>query len=231
MKLYSLFRAVPVLFTLALSSPILSAQVVVPLASRADDMAVAYLGGSPFKTGDQISDFLLGNINTNPTRQLGLLKFEISSFAGLTASNVTLNLPITDVADYTGGDFPVQTVNIYALNYGLGAGAFTVNDANTEDVTLIGSLALSGSGFVANFDLTSGFATAQANGFDYFAIRLENITVLDGPFGQPAFVYATLNPTLEVTAVPEPSTYAMLGLALVVVTVVVQRRGLITNQA
>lgn len=196
-------------------------------------MAAAFLGSpATFKTGDMFNPLSIGNVNTLPTRQLGLLKFDIGSLDGQSAIDVTLNLKVDYFVDNTPTHlFPVQTINIYALNYNLTSSPFVFADIDTTDVTLLGSIVVSTDGFVS-LDLTQGFATAQANGFEYFSLRLENITVLDGPFGDAAFVgFDVTTPNLSVTTIPEPSTYAMLSLALGVIAIVVKRRASIDNQA
>jgi hypothetical protein len=228
MKKISLFRLTPFLLTLALSTPILSAQVIVPLDSLADDMAVAYESGAAFQTGDQLSRLNIGNPNTLPAGQLGLLKFEIASFTGLTISNATLNLPIFDFWNES-GSFPSQTIQVFAIGYELDGDPFVAADATTTNVTLIGSqtVTVGNVGSTVAFDLTSGFIAAQNAGFDYFAIRLENVTVL-GHSGSPNFVQANLNPSLTVTAVPEPSAAAMVCLAFGLVVIFTKRRGSIS---
>lgn len=227
MKKTSLFRLAPFLLALALTAPLLSAQVIVPLDSLADDMAVAYESGASFRTGDQLVKFELGNINNQPTGQLGLLKFEIAGFAGQTISNATLNLPIYDFWNES-NQFPSQTIQVLSLDYELSGSPFTAADATSTNTTLLGSQAVTVAnvGGTVTFDLTSGFLAAQAAGYDYFAIRLENVTVL-GHSGSPNFVQANLNPSLSVTAVPEPSSAGMVCLAVGLVVLVTKRRGVI----
>lgn len=227
MKSKLLFPALIALFSVSLADIASAAPLVIPLQSRANDMAAAYLGGGAFKTGDTFNPLSLGNINTLPTRQLGLLKFDISTVATEPASEVKLSLQVNYLIDQTPNhDFPTQNINIYALNYDLTSAAFTVADINTTNVTLIGSVVVSSEGLIS-VDLTSGFAAAQAAGFDYFSLRLENSTVLNGPFGAAAYVgIGVTSPMLEVTAVPEPSIYALLGIALFALVGLAKRRGL-----
>jgi hypothetical protein len=205
-----------------------AAPIIVPLASRANDMAAAFLGSpATFKTGDTFNPLSIGNVNTLPTRQQGVLKFDISTFASEPASSVKLNLKVDYLVDNTPTHlFPVQTINVYALNYDLTAAAFTYAALDTSNVTLLGSFSVSATGNIS-FDLTAGFAAAQANDFNFLSLRFENQTVLNGPFGNAAFVgFSVVTPNIEVTAVPEPSTYALLGIALFALVGLAKRKGL-----
>jgi len=230
MKSKLLFPALIALFSLGSGLTTSAAPIIVPIANKNSDMATAYLDGpTTFKTGDVINPMSIGNINANPTRQQGVIKFDISTFASQPASSVQLNLNVEYFTDNTPNHvFPVQTINVYALNYDLTSAAFTYSDLSTSNVTLLGSMSISAAGAVS-FDLTQGFATAQANNFNYLSLRFENQTVLNGPYGYPAFVGftgTTAAMNLAVTPVPEPSTYALLGIALFALVGLAKRRGL-----
>lgn len=198
----------PIIAALALL-PILTLKgaIVVEPTSPDDDIAKAYLGGGAFGTGP--NPLMLGNINSLATRQLGIIKFDITQFAGQTVTEAIFNFDVDYFNNDQGLSVPFQ-IDVSMLNYDKTAAAFVVGDLTTENVTLMGSFNVGAEGLMS-WDATSAVQSAVSQGFDYVSLRFANITVEAGPSGLPAFVgfntASGLN--ITVTAVPEPSVVAL----------------------
>lgn len=210
-----------ILAVLAVTTVLISgakAQVVVNYGSLLNDVAQDYLGGGVFQKGPD--PLALGNINTTPTRQAGAVKFDISQFGGQTISNAALNLFVEYYVDY-GSFFPTQTIDVYRFNYDLSSAAFVASDLSTTDITYMGSFTLSTNVGDYQYDVSAAVQDAVDAGFDYVGFKFVNITVENDPVrGEPAFVGFSTTPShlsMTVTAIPEPSTYALLGLAGIVI--------------
>lgn len=190
-----------------------SAATIVTVTDINNDVAKAYYGsGAGFATG--VNPLSVGNINHLQTLQLGAVKFDITQFAGQTITSATLNLNAHYVINYGGFTLPFE-ISFASLTYDATAAAFEVSDVLSEATAAVGTLNISTEGVYA-INVASALQTAIDNGFTHFSLIIMNeTTMLDYPIpGQPSYVGFSTAPSdlfLNVQAVPEPSTYALLA--------------------
>lgn len=161
--------------------------------------------------------YSVGNLGNAPQHFQTLLKFDISSLSSTTVGSATLNLSLYFTL-YLATAGTTNTVAVSAFNTDLGAAAFTSASYGGATISIgsfdVSSTALEGQ--LYNVNITSALQTAIDSGFDYFAVQINNVTAdaLAGPTYGPELVSFSSDtvPTLEYTAVPEPSTVALLGL-------------------
>jgi len=145
-----------------------------------------------------------------------LLKFDISSLSTATVGSASLNLTLAfNSQSVTGGP---DTIGVKAFASDFSAAAFTAADYNTATLSL-GSFTVAGNavaGTPYSLDITSALQSAIDSGFDYFALQLNNVTAdafTTAPYGPEIVGFSSATPpTIEFTAVPEPSTVALLAL-------------------
>jgi len=175
------------------------------------EKAWAYSSGTAFTTTPFSGSMMpTGNLNTTPTQARSLFKFDISSLTVDSFESITLSLAVTYINN-AGRPGDAQTIGVRYLNYDVGPGALTVAAITTTNVSLLTTFTASIS--TLTIDVTAAIESAVNSGFDYFTIRLNDITTDTmygtAPFG-PAIVGFGLAPTLNVVPVPEPKTYAIL---------------------
>lgn len=99
------------------------------------------------------------------------------------------------------------------LNFGIGHGGVSDSTIDIGDAMSPGPLERQNVGFLAEefrLEVTSDVLAAKADGFDYYRVALTANPDLD-----PADLFTSVSfsaPQMEVTVVPEPSTWALFGL-------------------
>lgn len=192
------------------------------------EKAWAYSSGSSFTTAPFAGSMMpTGNLNASPTQARSVFKFDISNLAVDSFQSVSLTLAVTYINN-SGRPGDAQTVGVRYLNYDVGSGALTSTAITTTNVSLITTFVASIS--TVTLDVTAAVQSAVNAGFDYFTIRLNDVTTdtLYGtaPFG-PAIVGFGLTPSLNVVPVPEPQIYALFLLSFLIFGSVILRRRLI----
>ncbi len=163
--------------------------------------------------------YAVGNLGNAPQNFQTLLKFDISTLSGSAVSGASLNLSLYfTYYDVTKG--PTNTVAVSAFNTDLGAAAFASASFGGATISL-GSFDVvsrpNEQGDIYSVNITSALQSAIDSGFSYFAVQINNVTAdaLPGPlYGSEVVSFSsTTLPTIEFTAVPEPSIIAMFVLA------------------
>lgn len=189
------------------------------------EKAWAYSSGTAFTTTPFSGTMMpTGNINTTPTQARSLFKFDISSLTAGSFESITLSLAVSYI-NTSGRPGDTQTIGVRYLNYDVGPGALTATAITTTNVSLLTTFTASVS--TLSIDVTAAIESAVNSGFDYFTIRLNDITTDTmygtAPFG-PAIVGFGLTPSLNVVPIPEPKTYAILLMSALVFGCMVLRR-------
>lgn len=199
-----------------------NAQIIVKIASTANDTARAYSSGSAFVAGS--NPLFIGDQNTASTQTRSILKWDIAQFAGMTINDATFNFNVEYLTNAKGFTQPYQ-IDVLSLNYDKTAAAFVVGDLTTLNVTSRGSFNVSATGN-GSWNATAALQAAVNSGFDYLSLKLVNYTVDQGgasnPGGSSAFVGLNALPnnlklSVDAVVVPEPSDLGLvLGAGLLV---------------
>lgn len=163
-------------------------------------------------------EYAVGNLGNAPQHFQVLMKFNITSLEGLTLADASLNLSLYFKV-FTITSSP-NTVAVTAFSTNFGAEAFTAASYNQATLP-VGSFQVDPSdpeGTPFSINITSALQSAIDQGFDYFALQINNVTAdaLPGPAYGPelvSFSSSTTLPNLQYTAVPEPASFALMVLA------------------
>jgi len=163
--------------------------------------------------------YAVGNLGNAPQQFQTLLKFDISTLNGVSILDASINLALYFYA-YETGTYTAHTVGVTAFETDLGASAFT--GASYGQATLsIGTFQVTTAateGQIFSINVASALQYAVNQGFDYFAIQVNDITadgISTAPYGTEMVSFSsTTLPTLSYTAVPEPSIVGLIGLSV-----------------
>lgn len=216
---------------------------VITLANLATNSATGGNDGTFFVGGNPSYKFATGNPADGDYEYRSLLKFDITGLAGQTVSDVSLNLSLYYAQTYPTGPTSFE-IGVSAFAADKGAGTFVQADL-TSSTTLLGSFQVGGAtvgGYSAagepfSLNVTTALQAAINANYNYFSIRLNNITTdayeaPQSPFGPAIISFANSStdpfslPSLQYTAVPEPTTVGMLMLGGLVVMASSHRRSL-----
>lgn len=164
--------------------------------------------------------YAVGNLGNAPQQFQTLLKFDISTINGVSILDASINLALYFHA-YQTGAYTAHTIGVAAFDTDLGASAFTSASYGQAGLS-IGTFQVTVAdteGQIFSINVASALQYAIDQGFDYFAIQLNDITaegISSAPFGTEMVSFSsTTLPTLSYTAVPEPSVMALLGLSMI----------------
>lgn len=194
-------------------------------ASSKDTIVYQFLADTPLEGS---FNTILGVSNaSNGHSLLSLIQFDLSSLsgAGVTAGDVTsAKLRLRSAPNSLGGgnpsaSFPV-TADVYATGASWVEATATWNNAPAASGGIVSSAVINSTSQLVEFDVTSLVQSWLDGSVSNFGMRLQQAAeVINGSGQRVGATFVAANgaaadrPLLEITTVPEPSSFALLGAA------------------